>query len=337
MSFLDKIFRRHMTALNPTSLQREGTAPEIRGIAEWLNSTPLTLASLRGKVVLIDFWTYSCVNCVRTLPAIKAWHARYASAGLVIIGVHTPEFDFEKDVRNVRAAVERFGITYPVALDNDYATWNAFHNEYWPAHYFIDATGEIRAHHFGEGGYENSEAIIRALLAEAGLNAPETEPETQKEIELSHARTPETYFGFNRLEYLGSPESVRNDAVQRYSAVREPAAGVFYFDGSWTVHGEYAEPSESGAAVIYRFTASKVHAVMDGGASGARVRIALDGQPLTEKNRGADVTLDAGAATLTVREGRMYDLVDLRGETGAHLLRVEFLDVGARCYTFTFG
>jgi thiol-disulfide isomerase/thioredoxin len=337
MSFLGKLFGKSSQKLNPASLANEGPAPELRGISRWQNSAPLSLAELRGKVVLVDFWTYSCVNCVRTLPSLKAWHERYAAAGLVIIGVHTPEFAFEKDEANVADAVARFGITYPVALDNDYATWNAYRNEYWPAHYFIDAKGNIRYHHFGEGGYDDSESVIRALLDEAGLDGVKEKTETPKEIDYSHIGTPETYLGFNRLEYLGSPESVLNERPQRYSSVREPAQGVFYFDGDWTVRAEYAEPATSGAAIVYRFNASKVHAVFNGNGADARLRIWLDGAPLSEKNFGADAKLGTGESTLTVHDGRMYDLVDLRGEQDTHLLRIEFLDPGVHCYAFTFG
>lgn len=339
MGFLDRFLRKPQGPMSPQSLPIEAKAPEFKGLTGWINSAPLTLASLAGKVVLVDFWTYSCINCVRTIPYVRAWHDAYKERGLVIIGVHTPEFDFEKDRANVEAAVARFGIAYPVALDNDYAMWNAYRNHYWPAHYFIDAKGNIRYQHFGEGGYDHSEAVINALLEEAGAarDGRDVSKSIESDIDFGKIGTPETYLGFARMEYLGSPESVRKDAVQRYSTVRDPAPNIFYFDGAWEIRDEYAVPREAGAAIIYRISASKAHAVMDGGGAAARMRVTLDGKALTGANRGADAAVSGGESVVTVRDGRMYDLVDLHGAYGTHLLKLEFLDPGAKCYAFTFG
>src|SRR5687768_7616968 len=221
MGIIDRIFRKPAGPVTPQSLGIEGRAPELRGITGWINSEPLTMAGLRGKAVLVDFWTYSCVNCVRTLPYVNAWHEGYKDKGLVIIGVHTPEFEFEHDRSNVEAAVARFGISYPVAIDNDYATWKAYKNRYWPAHYFIDVKGNIRYQHFGEGGYDHSEGVIRALLQEIGSPAQNVNAGAgvSTDVDLARIGTPETYLGFQRVEYLGSPESVRKDVAQRYTSV----------------------------------------------------------------------------------------------------------------------
>ncbi len=337
MSIFDRFFSRKPTAVDPQSLANEGVAPELHGITGWLNTDPLTLSSLRGRVVLVHFWTYSCVNCVRTLPAMTRWHDHYAASGLTIIGVHTPEFDFEKDTANVQSAIKRFGINFPVALDNGYATWNAYKNRYWPADYFIDANGNVRYHHFGEGGYEDAEAVLRALLAEAGY-APAASRGVAAPAELLHIGTPETYLGFERSEYLGSPESVRKDEPRRYSAAREPSSRIYYLNGLWSIHDGYATSAEADASIIYKVTSSTAHLVMEGPAkNAARVLITLDGKPLTAANRGNDVVVSASASQIEVRDGRLYDLFDLHGSTGTHLLRLDFLDPGVKCYAFTFG
>lgn len=336
MGILKRMFGRRNPQVSAQSLPREGRAPEFLGIESWVNSEPLTMASLRGKVVLVDFWTYSCVNCVRTLPHLNAWHETYAKRGLVIVGVHTPEFEFEREKANVEAAVARFGIRYPVALDTGFATWEAYRNRYWPAHYFVDAKGDIRYHHFGEGAYEHSEAVIRALLDETGADTgiKIVSEGIDAGADFKRIGTSETYLGFSRLEYLGSPESVRKDAVRRYTAISEPASNIFYFDGEWEIRDDYAVPRTAGASIIYRVTAAKANLVMGADGASVRVRVTLDGGPLDDASRGADAD---GDSTVTVTDGRLYELVDLRGAYGTHLLRLEFLDPGAKCYAFTFG
>ncbi len=336
MGIIDRIFRRPSGRVSAQSLPVEGKAPEFKDVTGWLNTPPLSMKGLAGKVVLVDFWTYSCVNCVRTLPFLSAWHEAYKEKGLVIIGIHTPEFDFERDAANVEAAVRRSGISYPVALDNGYAMWNAYRNHYWPAHYFIDARGRVRYHHFGEGGYEHSEAVIKALLQEAGVIGAvgEVSGSVPQDVDFKKIGTPETYLGFTRMEYLGSPESVRKDSSQRYSAVRDPAPNVFYFDGAWEVRDEYAITAETGSRVVYKVTAAKVHLVMEGPAEGAEVEVRLDGVPITAEQRGKDVN-DNGV--VRVREGRLYDLVDMGGRYGTHLLELTFRSPGVKCYAFTFG
>ncbi len=218
-----------MSAAKPAGdLPVEGEMPSFAGATLWLNSPPLTPESLRGKVVVVDFWTYSCINCLRALPYVESWYQKYKDHGLVVIGVHAPEFAFEKDPDNVRRAVADLKITYPVALDNDYAIWQAFNNQYWPAHYFIDATGRIRAHHFGEGNYEESEQIIRTLLTEAGKtelaaggNGRAKAVGVQAPPDEAHDQSPETYVGYRRAENFASPGGFVQDQAHTYSA---PAA-----------------------------------------------------------------------------------------------------------------
>jgi thiol-disulfide isomerase/thioredoxin len=334
--FLRRFFKRRPGRVSAQSLPVEGRAPEFKGLAGWLNGPALTMTGLAGKVVLVDFWTYSCVNCVRTLPYLNAWHRAYADKGLVIVGVHTPEFEFEKDADNVRDAVAKYGIGYPVAIDNDYVMWNAYRNHYWPAHYFIDARGRIRYHHFGEGGYGHSEAVLKALLEEAGAARAEGDASAAvaADVDFKKIGTPETYFGFARMEYLGSPESVRKDAPQRYSAVRDPAPNVFYLDGVWEIRDEYAANIDAGCRVVYKVTAAKVHMVMEGPGDGADVEVRLDGALVGPGRKGKDVG-DDGVAV--VRDGRLYDLVDLGGDYGTHLLELTFRSPGVKCYAFTFG
>ncbi len=336
MGILSRLFRATGgVPVDPASLPVEGRAPEFVGIERWLNGGPLTIAGLAGKVVLVDFWTYSCVNCVRTLPYVRAWHETYGDKGLVVVGVHTPEFEFEKDAANVHAALKKYGIAYPVAMDNAYATWNAYSNHYWPAHYFVDAKGDVRYHHFGEGNYGHSEEVIKSLLAEAGTTTTGGVSGTVGDaIDFKKIGSPETYLGFDRLEYLGSPETVRPGVVTRFTAPKAASLNVFYFVGAWEVAIDGATAREADAKIIYRVRASKVHFVMDGAGKERRVRVSLDGKPLGEASRGADVGADS---VVTVKEGRMYDLVDGRGDYGEKLLELTFLEPGVKCYAFTFG
>jgi len=332
-SYLSSMFAR--PGVNAGQLPVEGNLPGFEGADIWLNSAPLTKEKLAGKTVLVDFWTHSCVNCLRTIPHLKAWHEAYAGHGLVIIGVHTPEFEFEKNPEGVGRAVKRLGIAYPVVIDNDYLLWNRYRNHYWPAHYFADDRGRLRYRHFGEGDYAHSEAVIRALLEEAGaelppaLGAPGEGPGGQP-------RTPETYLGFDRLEYLGSPETVKPGVIQRYSSVRRPALNVFYLEGVWEVGGEFAVPREPGARLIYRVAASSANLVMEGAPEGARVDLKIDGRPLAAGSRGADVTTD-GTSAVVVKDGRMYNLVETPGGHSEKTLELTFLDPGTKVYAFTFG
>ena len=297
-----------------TTLRDLGAAPELAGLSTWINSKPLTLRQLRGKVVLVDFWTYSCINCLRTLPHVKAWYRTYDKDGLVVLGVHTPEFAFEHVPSNVRGAVRRLGVTYPVALDNDYKTWNAFRNQYWPAKYLIDRRGHLRYVHFGEGEYDTTEARIRTLLGEnAGMLpvANELSDPTPK------ARTtPESYLGYNRLARF-SDKTITPDRVATYRFPdRELQQDELSYAGRWRVNGEdiVAGP---GARLRLRFTARNVHLVLGGRGS---VRVLVDGRPVR---------------TVRVRGSRLYTLADMRNQRNG-LLELRFTP-GVRGYAFTFG
>jgi len=297
--------------------------PEFTDIEAWIGSEPLTAAGLKGKVVLIDFWTYSCINCIRTLPYVTSWHEKYKDKGFTVVGVHTPEFAFEKEEANVREAMERHGITYPVALDNEFGTWNAYANHYWPAHYLFDAQGRLRYVHFGEGKYEETERNIQALLEEAGREADMPFTETDGVPEFTKIGSPETYLGYARMELLSSPEPLRRDAVQTYTAPEPYRLNRFSLSGEWRVEAERAVAVKEGAAIIYRYDASNVNLVLappDGGA--ARVQVFIDGQ-----DRGL----------ITIDGERLYELHSTPGAYGEHLLELRFLTPGTAAYAFTFG
>ena len=316
-------------------LPRLGAAPEVQGTQEWFN-TPgnrsLSLASLRhqNRVVLIDFWTYTCINCIRTLPQLKAWDAKYRDAGLTIIGVHTPEFPFEKDAGNVRDAIAQNGIKYPVAQDNDYATWNAYSNQYWPAHYLIDANGEVRYVHFGEGEYAKTERAIRSLLAEAGeggdlggmANAPVVTP--------TGAATPETYLGSARAD--GFENGAITDGVHQYGS--KPPSGLalneFAYRGKWGIakDGAVAGP---GAQLFLHYRARDVYLVLGSPEHSRRMQVLLDGRPIGAADAGPDVH----GGYLTVGAQRLYRLVSLP-KSGEHQLELRPA-AGTRGYAFTFG
>ena len=326
------------TGSNSTSLP---TLPDLSGATAWINSPPLTPASLRGKVVLVDFWTYSCINCLRTLPYIKAWNEKYKDSGLVVIGVHTPEFPFEKDESNVRKAVHDLGITYPVAMDNDYRIWRNFNNEYWPAHYFIDATGHIRYHHFGEGNYDESEKWIRSLLEEANhkplpdaaTNIAATGTEAPSDSDA--VQSPETYVGYQRAQNFASPEGLNQDDPQTYRAPAEFKLNQWAFAGKWRDEGQIATSLNPSSSIFFRFHARDLHLVLGPSKTGApiRFRVTLDG-----KAPGADHGVDTDADGYgTVTEDRLYQLIRQQGAVQDRTFRIEFLVPGVQAYSFTFG
>ncbi|VWC51113.1 cytochrome c biogenesis protein DipZ [Burkholderia lata] len=328
----------------PAALPVEGTLPSLDGAVQWLNSPPLTAAGLRGKVVLVDFWTYSCINCLRTLPYTTAWARKYAPYGLVVIGVHAPEFAFERDIGNVKKAVHDLGIGYPVAIDNGYSIWRAFGNEYWPAHYFIDAQGRIRHHHFGEGEYAQSERAIQSLLAEAGhpeaLNVPLGLAGAPAKGALAAAdavdvRSPETYVGYARAESFTSPGGVVRDAAHRYDAPAHPDLNDWGLAGTWQVGTERASLAAPSGRIVYRFHARDLHLVLGPGADGqpVRFRVTIDGAAPGAAH-GTDVDAQ-GYGTVTAQ--RLYQLVRQPGAIADRTFAIEFLDPGVNAYAFTFG
>jgi cytochrome c biogenesis protein CcdA/thiol-disulfide isomerase/thioredoxin len=321
------------------TLPVEGNLPSLSGAVQWLNSPPLTAEALQGKVVVIDFWTYSCINCLRALPYVNNWAEKYKDHGLVVIGVHAPEFAFEKDPANVKKAVADLKIGYPVALDNDYAIWRAFNNHYWPAHYFIDASGKIRHHHFGEGDYEGSEKVIRQLLTEAGQTDLPPEGMTaqaagaQAAPDLADAQSPETYVGFERAESFASPGGAVENAAHIYSA---GALGLnqWGLSGEWTVEPERAVLDKKDGAISYRFHARDLHLVLGpSGAQPVHFRVTIDGAA-PGVNHGADIDADGNG---TVTGQRLYQLIRQSGPIADHVFEIRFSDPGAQAYAFTFG
>ena len=321
-----------------------GTLPDLSGATAWINtpnSQPLTSESLRGKVVVVDFWTYSCINCLRALPYVNAWYGKYKDSGLVVIGVHTPEFPFEKDEANVRKAVRDLGIGYPVAMDNDYRIWRAFNNRFWPAHYFIDAAGRVRYHHFGEGNYDESEAWIRSLLEERNHQPP---PNPAMKIAASGAeaasdlqlvQSPETYIGYIRAKNFASPGGFNEDAPQLYREPAHMALNEWALTGRWKDEGQIATLLSPSGGIVYRFHARDLHLVLGPARDGKpiRFRVTLDGKP-----PGADHGADCGADGYgTVTESRLYQLIRQQGGVRDRLFRIEFLSPGAQAFAFTFG
>jgi methionine-S-sulfoxide reductase len=319
----------------------EGDMPELRGATGWLNSPPLTRAGLRGKVVVLDFWTYSCINCLRSLPYVNAWYQHYKDSGLVIIGVHSPEFDFEKNKDNVRQAIAKFGIQYPVVLDNDMAIWKAFNNRFWPAHYFIDAQGKIRGHHFGEGKYARSERTIRQLLTEAGAkNLPDPLDDAAGDgiaaaADLSNVGSPETYVGYDRAQNFASPGSFARSAVKNYEVPATLTLNQWALRGRWKVGADQAVLDAAGGRIVFRFRARDLHLVLGPAADRkpVRFRVLLDGKP-PGADHGMDVDADGQG---TVREQRLYQLIRQKGVVQEHEFTIEFLDPHVEAYSFTFG
>jgi cytochrome c biogenesis protein CcdA/thiol-disulfide isomerase/thioredoxin len=315
-----------------------GTLPSLAGLGPWFNSPPLTNQQLKGKVVLIDFWTYSCINCLRTLPYLKAWDAKYRKDGLVIIGVHAPEFAFERDPANVARAIQDLGIRYPVALDNKYVLWNALHNQYWPAHYFVDGQGRIRYFHHGEGQYAMSERVIRQLLAEAG-HAPaggmaqESASGAEAAAAFKEIGSPETYIGYYRAERFVSPGGLLKDKPKTYAAA-PLALNDWAFEGSWIDNRQSARSLAPGAKISFRFHARDLHLVL-GSATGkpVRFRVTLDGSA-PASDAGVDVKADG---TGTVTDQRLYQLVRQKGPIRDRTFTIEFLNPGVEAFSFTFG
>jgi thiol-disulfide isomerase/thioredoxin len=324
-----------------TQLPVEGEFPSLSSATGWLNSPPLMAPSLRGKLVLVDFWTYTCINWLRTLPYLRAWAEKYKEQGLVLIGVHTPEFPFERDVDNVRQAVADMAIDYPIAIDSDYAIWRAFRNEYWPALYFIDPHGYIRHHHFGEGDYEKSERVIQQLLTENGTTGfgPDLVTVDGRGIEAAadwgSLRSPENYFGFGRTENFASPGGAVPEEAHDYAAPTRLGLNEWALAGDWTVQQRATVLNTASGRIADRFHARDVHLVMGPAARGTtvRFRVLIDGQPPGPAH-GADVD-DQGNGTVT--EQRLYQLIRQPGPIADRTFEIAFLDSGVQAYAFTFG
>jgi thiol-disulfide isomerase/thioredoxin len=317
-----------------------GALPSFEGATAWLNSPPLTTARLRGKVVLVDFWTYSCINCIRTLPHVRAWAEKYRAQGLVVIGVHTPEFDFEKDTSNVRKAAERFKIDYSIAVDSDHRLWNAFRNNAWPVFYIADAQGQVRARLVGEGNYEKTEKIIQSLLAEAGKRdavgavATPLASGEQAAPDIAHLRSGETYIGYEQAANLVSRGGFRRDVAHDY-AVGVPELNQWSLGGTWTVGAEHAKLNVAGGSIVYRFSARDLHLVLGPGGEGKPVRfqVTIDGRA-----PGADHGSDTDANGNGVVSGtRLYQLVRQAGTVKERRFEIRFLDPGVAAFAFTFG
>jgi cytochrome c biogenesis protein CcdA/thiol-disulfide isomerase/thioredoxin len=329
------------TAEPAPPLADEGPMPELTGAVGWLNSAPLTREQLRGKVVVIDFWTYSCINCLRALPYVEGWAAKYKDAGLVVIGVHTPEFAFEKERANVEQAVRELKITYPVAIDSNYKIWQAFHNEYWPAHYFIDGQGRIRYHHFGEGEYDESERVIQQLLKDngaksladgtinvlaTGAEAPPDAPDT---------RSPETYIGYKRAEHFASAQLFAQDTRMPYTPLPRLTLNQWALGGSWKVGPESAVLESAPGKIVFRFHARDLHLVLGPTKSGKPIRfkVTLDGTAPGD-DHGSDTDASGAGA---VQGHRLYQLIRQKGPVEDRTFEIEFQDPGVQAFAFTFG
>ncbi len=315
--------------------------PPLGGATEWVNSPPLAAAGLRGHVVLINFWTYTCINWLRSLAYLRAWAENYKNQGLLVIGVHTPEFDFEHDPGNVRRAVKAMGIEYPVAVDSDYAIWNAFGNRYWPASYFADAQGQIRHHRFGEGEYEWSEMVLRQLLTEAGSGGTDQDLVSVNATGVEAAAdwaslwSPENYLGSGRTENFASPNGAVLDTPHAYAAPARLRLNHWALAGEWTVKRQAIVLNQAEGRILYRFHARDLHLVMGPVARGApvRFRVRIDGLPPGAAH-GTDVD-DQGNGTVT--EPRLYQLIRQPGPASERTFEITFPDSGVHAYAFTFG
>ena len=324
-----------------TRLSSEGELPSLAGDSGWLNSPPLTPAGLRGKVVVVDIWTYTCINWLRTLPYLRAWEQTYKDRGLVVIGVHSPEFPFERDLDNVRRAAKDMRVTYPIALDNDYTIWRAFDNHYWPALYVVDTEGRIRHHQFGEGGYEETERVIQYLLAEAGHGRDDPAlvsvdaPGIEAPADWQNLRSPENYVGYGRSENFASPGGAARDRHRLYATPARLKLNQWALDGDWTIADQAILLNEAKGRITYRFHARDLHLVLAPAAEGApiRFRVTIDGAP-PGANHGVDSDPDGWGR---VEASRLYQLVRQAGPIADRTFEIEFFAPGVRAYAFTFG
>ena len=328
-------------AESQSPLADEGPMPDLGGAIGWLNSAPLNRKSLRGKVVLVDFWTYTCINSLRPLPYVKSWATKYKDAGLVVIGAHTPEFSFEKQRENVERAVRDLKVTYPVVIDSNYEIWRAFNNQYWPAQYVIDGKGLIRYHHFGEGEYSELERVIQELLKENRATGLDTNlvsvsaDGVEAPPDFENERSPETYIGYRQAEHFASPERLARDSRKMYSSPARLSLNQWALSGSWNVDEESAVPQTGGGKIVFRFHSRDLHLVLSPAKDGKPVRfkVTLDGNAPGE-NCGSDSSADG---TGEVREPRLYQLIRQKGVVQDRTFEIEFLDPGVHALDFTFG
>jgi thiol-disulfide isomerase/thioredoxin len=342
-SRLGNLFRSivHHLPGDSGELPVEGPLPAFAGATGWLNTDPLTPEGLRGRVVLVDFWTYTCVNWLRTLPYVRAWDAKYAAQGLTTIGVHTPEFDFEHDVDNIVAQARALGVPYPIAVDSDYGVWNAFDNHYWPAVFIADAEGRIRYHHFGEGEYAMQEMVIQQLLLEAGAEDVDPDLVSVDPVGLEVAadyqtlRSPETYLGYGQATGMASPDGLRADESHDYAPATRLGLNEWAPAGGWAISRRAATATAANARLAYRFQARDVNLVMGPAERGTTIpfRVYVDGQPATDAH-GTDVDADG---TGTVTEQRTYQLIRQPAPITERVVEIEFLDPGVELFCFTFG
>jgi thiol-disulfide isomerase/thioredoxin len=331
----------HRIAGDRVALPDEGSLPSFDRATGWLNSEPLTPEGLRGRVVLVDFWTYTCVNWLRTFPYVRAWAAKYGDAGLTVVGVHTPEFGFERDLDNVVQQSRAFGVDYPVALDNDYGVWSAFSNHFWPAVYIADGEGRIRYHHFGEGEYAATEMVVQQLLFDAGAENVDqdlvmVEPRgLEVAADWRTLQSPETYLGYRQARGFASQEIASFDPPRAYRADTSLPLNTWDLAGAWTVAGHASVLDEAGGRVAFRFHARDVNLVMGPASRGASIpfRVFLDGE-FGQADQGTDVLPDG---TGTVVEQRTYQLMRQGGPIADRLFEIEFLEAGVEVYCFTFG
>ncbi len=331
----------HRLAGGRPPLPVEGHLAPFDGATQWLNSEPLTPERLRGRVVVVDFWTYTCVNWLRTLPYVRAWAAKYADAGLTVVGVHTPEFGFEHRVDNVTAQTRNLAVGYPVAVDNDYAVWRAFSNRFWPALYIADGDGRVRYHHFGEGEYAMAEMVVQQLLTEAGAKDVDQDLVVVKPRGLEVAadwrtlRSAETYLGYGQSTGFASEIRARFDRAHQYVAAPQLPLNHWDLSGTWTVAQHAALLQEAGGRIAFQFHARDVNLVMGPAPAGGpvRFRVLLDGE-IPDGATGTDVGADGRG---TVADQRCYQLVRQHGPVGERRFEIEFLDAGAEAYCFTFG
>ncbi|MET0535447.1 MAG: thioredoxin family protein [Steroidobacter sp.] len=325
----------------PATLSVEGPMPSLPRATTWLNSPPLSTADLRGKVVLVDFWTYTCINWRRTLPYLRGWAEKYRDQGLVIVGVHTPEFSFEKDLGNVRRAAADQDVGYPIAVDNDYAIWNAFKNRYWPAVYLVDARGYVRHRQFGEGDYDKLETMIQQLLAEAGHDDVDRSRiaadarGAEVAADWKNLETPETYLGYSQAERFASPGGEVRDRREIYRPPARLELNAWALAGDWTMTREFAVANRAQGKVTFHFHARDVHLVMGPAMPGTklRFRVTIGGQPPGAAH-GVDVDADGQGV---IDQPRMYQLIRQRPPIADRQLEIEFLDAGAQLFAFTFG